>query len=222
LPSTPRWWTGSMVLKRIPLRVAFLVACWALLTATVPLFAQEQKASWSSSELFSNLNVGIGSPYGGLGLNAELGAGHFSSFLGLGYAPRRRLDTITIDPTFNYLLGFRYYFNVNSNVLYPRLGVSLGWVTNYYNERIGGDSYKQRVEGMSIQAGTQIVSADGFILSLDLSMSSRYVILNEDEHPYFYDFYIRPTLGVGLDIGRLGLKRNKRKTIKNDRIDPLN
>lgn len=171
---------------------------------------------------FMNLNAGFGIPYGGLGGNFELGIGHFSTFCGLGYAWERSIDSITIDPTVNYLLGFRYYFDVNSTIVFPRVGLSFGWVTNYYNENIGSQPYRQKAEGLSLHTGLQVYSTEGIVVNLDLVMSSKYVILNAEEHPHFYPFYIRPAIGIGIDLNSISFqRREKKKTIKNKEIDPL-
>lgn len=200
--------------------LALFIAC-AWTAFFLPAAAQDIEKQATSPELFSNINVGFGLPYGGIGLNAELGAGHFSSFAGFGFAPKRSIDTLTIKPTLNYLLGFRYYFDVKSNIIYPRIGAAFGWVTNYYNSKIGNESYSQKVNGLSIQVGTQFYSTEGVVLSIDLVMSSKYLIVSADSHPHFYSFYIRPAIGVGIDISGIKKKKKKAKTIKNDRIDPL-
>ena len=210
-----------MSLSRVLQPSSLLLLVSALSLVGSNLLAQEQTKTASASEMFMNGTIGFGIPYGGLGASFELGAGHFSSFAGLGYAPRRTIDTVVINATFNYLLGFRYYFDVNSDFIYPRIGLSFGWITNYYSERIGSESYKQKVEGLSLQVGTQFYSAEGFVLNLDLAMSSRHVILQEDMHPHFYTFYLRPAIGVGFDINSIGNRKKKSRTIKNERIDPL-
>ena len=59
-------------------------------------------------------------PYGGLGGNFELGAGHFSGFGAFGYAPKTSDGTAIIKASYNYQAGIRYYFDVGSKHPFPK------------------------------------------------------------------------------------------------------
>jgi len=159
-------------------------------------------------------------PYGGLGGNFELGAGHFSGFGAFGYAPKTSDGTAIIKASYNYQAGIRYYFDVGSNILFPRVGLGFGWITNYYDQRITLANYDQSVEGISLTTGIQVYSFEGFVFNFDLAMSSKLVITNPKTHPFFYGFYIRPCVGIGYDITRL-FSRKRSDTLKNKEINPF-
>ncbi len=180
--------------------------------------AQEQA---SESNRFINASGGFGNVYGGFGTNVEVGSGHVAVFGTCGYATDRVVDTIRLNATVNYQAGIRYYFNVGSEVLYPRIGIGYGWVTNYYNVKIGNNNYDQNVHGINAHIGTQVYSPEGFIFSFDLNFASKYAISMASRHPFFYTIYIRPNIGIGYDLTRL-FGRSQRKTlIKNKAINPF-
>ena len=170
---------------------------------------------------FVNISGGFGNIYGGYGTNAELGSGHFALYGTFGYANERVIDTIRLNSTFNYQLGLRYYFNVGSEVLFPRIGFGYGWVTNYYNEQIGNVKYDQTVFGINMHVGTQVYSAEGFIFSFDINVASKYTISNENRHPFFYSLYVRPNIGIGYDLTRLFSQSKHKRHIKNKAINPF-
>ena len=189
-----------------------------LFVISTPSSAQEQS---TESSTFVNASAGAGNIYGGFGINAEAGSGHLDGFGTLGYANERVIDTIRLNSSINYQVGLRYYFNIGSEVLYPRIGVGYGWVTNYYNANIGNDNYDQTVHGINAHIGTQVYSPEGFIFSFDLNFASKYAISMENTHPFFYNIYIRPNIGIGYDLTQL-FGESKRKTlIKNKAINPF-
>lgn len=201
---------------------SFLIWAGLLLILTfgvaTPGNAQEQS---TESSKFVNASGGVGNIYGGFGINAEAGSGHLAGYGTLGYANERVIDTIRLNSSINYQVGLRYYFNVGSEILYPRIGLGYGWVTNYYNANIGNDNYDQTVHGINAHLGTQVYSPEGFIFSFDLNIASKYTISMENTHPFFYNIYIRPNIGIGYDLTRL-FGRSKRKTlIKNKAINPF-
>jgi hypothetical protein len=159
--------------------------------------------SEGNSSFFANANGGFGMLYGGFGGNIEAGIGHFSGFVSVGYATARIYDTVTIQPSLNYQFGLRYYFDVGSDVLFPRVGIGYGWVTNYYDERLAGLDYDQHVEGISLHIGVQFYSMEGVVFNFDVGMSSKYAISQGDQHPFFYPLYVRPNVGIGYDLVRL-------------------
>jgi hypothetical protein len=173
-----------------------------------------------TSTYFASLSGGFGMMYGGLGANLEVGSGHFSGFGAFGYAPQTKDGTINIPASFNYQGGLRYSINIGSEFVYPRLGIGFGWVTNYYDSRIKMKSFDHHVEGITLHAGIQVYSNEGFVFSFDAGMGSKLTITNPNRHPHFYSFYIRPCIGVGYDVTRL-FKRKDGKKIKNDEINPF-
>jgi len=187
--------------------------------ASGPLLSQSTNAG-SSPSAYASISGGFGIIYGGFGGNAEFGYGHFAFNASTGYTTRRVVDNITIAPSVNWGLGLRYYFNVNSTAVYPRLGVGYGWITNYYNEAIGTASYDQSVYGLMLHAGTQVYSNEGIIFSFDLGMASKHAIARPFAHPHFYTFYLRPMIGVGFDLSRFWNKEDDSR-IKNRSIDPF-
>ena len=193
-----------------------LILSFIILTSS--LRAQEQT---SESVRFINASGGFGNIYGGFGANLEAGSGHLAAFGTAGYATARVIDTLLLNATTNFQIGLRYYFNVGSEVLFPRIGIGYGWVTNYYNAKIGNSSYDQTVHGINAHVGTQVYSPEGFIFSLDLNFASKYAISMGNNHPHFFTLYVRPNIGIGYDLTRL-FGRSKRKTlIKNKAINPF-
>jgi len=195
---------------------AFLISTWAGECA-----AQSSNNSSKGSSTFANLSAGFGMNYGGLGGNFELGTGHFSGFAALGYAPETFEGIIRIESSFNYQVGVRYYFNVGNEFIFPRIGAAFGWITNYYNQRIGAANYNQNVQGGSLQLGVQIISLEGFVFNFDAGMGTNAAIIKPKSHPHFYNFYIRPCIGIGYDLSRLFNKDRDAKRVKNKAINPF-
>lgn len=202
------------VLKMPVVRLICLVCC-----IFYSQIAYNQNSNNKEESTFGNVNFGVGSIYGGVGLNAEIGKKHISIFGSFGYAPERLVDEITLKPTWNYHTGFRYYFDIKHESIYPRAGVGFGWIANYYNTRIGPADYNQNVFGLASHVGLQFYSPAGLVISVDLLATARPFIVNVDQHPYFTKVYVRPTLGIGYDIQRLFKKRNK--SVQNKTIDPF-
>lgn len=198
------------------LALAFFHALLGL--AFLPSVAQQTSLG---SDPFYNINLGFGMPYGGLGLNGEYGKGHISFHAGFGYALRNKTDTIVIEDSWNWQVGARYYINVNSEVVFPRIGISYGWITNYYADRIGNTEYDQNVTGFSVHIGSQFYTLEGLVISVDLTGSSRVFIANVGTHPYFFDVYIRPAVGIGVDLHSLFSRGGDGKKIRNRAIDPF-
>ena len=171
------------------------------------------------AQYFASLSAGFGMMYGGLGANLEVGAGHFSGYGGFGYAPETNDGNVNIPSSINYQIGLRYSFDIGNQFIYPRIGVGFGWVTNYYDQRIKNKSYDHSVEGATVHAGIQVYSGEGFVFSFDAGMGSKLAITNQNMHPHFYPFYIRPCIGVGYDVSRLF--NQKTKKFKNDEINPF-
>jgi hypothetical protein len=182
-------------------------------------FSQSSNAEDGEQTVFANVNLGVGSIYGGIGLNSEVGYKHMSVFGSFGYAPERLVEEITIKSSWNYHTGVRYYFDINQEAVFPRAGLGFGWITNYYNTKIGSASYNQNVYGFSAHAGTQIYSHVGVVFSIDLVVTAQPFILNSDQHPHFQNLYLRPTIGIGYDLQRLFKKRTK--NVQNKTIDPF-
>ncbi|GAB5540026.1 MAG: hypothetical protein Salg2KO_21290 [Salibacteraceae bacterium] len=196
-------------------------SAWMIvLSLCLGLEAISQQSETNTVSYFANASGGLGMIYGGLGGNIEVGARHFSVFGAYGYAPQSSDLTITIPASYNYHFGLRYYANIGSPYIYPRIGVGFGWLSNYYNDRIGMSKYDHSVEGMSVQLGVQFYSAEGVVFSFDAGMGSKVLITNPNRHPYFFDFYIRPCIGIGYDIARLFDKERGNK-IRNKEISPF-
>lgn len=186
------------------------------------LFGQsDNEAGNTDPQFYSNVNGGFGMLYGGFGGNIEAGVGHFAGFGALGYATERTIDTVTIAPSVNYHAGIRYYFNVGSEVLFPRVGLGFGWIANYYNDRLGNDPLDQRVSGLSLHLGAQFFTFEGLVFNFDVAMGSRYAITRASDHPLFFPFYIRPCIGIGYELTTLFRKDASNKMIQNKEIDPF-
>ncbi|GAB4378329.1 MAG: hypothetical protein Kow0075_08130 [Salibacteraceae bacterium] len=194
--------------------MAFFVAC---AIAFLPALGQDDdKTGW-----FGSINAGFGMPYGGLGGNLEIGTGHYSVFAGWGYAPASADLNRSIPSSVNYTVGVRYYFDVGSEYFFPRIGLAAGWVTNYYHQAIGNQPYDSHVNGISGHIGVQVYSTEGVVFSFDASMSSNVVIFKSSSHPYFYPFYIRPSVGIGFDLVRIFTSKSERSPVRNKAINPL-
>lgn len=191
----------------------------ALLMLAASFLHSQSNENPEPAEYFASLSAGFGMIYGGLGGSLEVGAGHFSGFGAFGYAPKTSDGTVNIPSSFNYQIGMRYSFNVGNQYLYPRVGLGFGWITNYYDHRIKNKAYDHSVEGASLHLGVQVYSGEGFVFSFDAGMGSKLAITRPNRHPYFYNFYIRPCIGVGYDISRLF--KSSGKHIKNDEINPF-
>lgn len=214
--SLPRFIRES---RYIPGHIFIALSFCALFHFSLPSRAQNNTDE--ATDFYMNLNGGFGILYGGFGGNLEAGSGHFSGFGSLGYATRRVFDTITIVPSLNYQFGLRYYFDTGNEFIFPRVGLGYGWITNYYNENIGNLHYKQHVNGLILHLGLQFYTSEGLVFNFDLGMASKYAIANPESHPYFYTFYIRPTIGVGYDFTHLFSKSKKGKHIRNKEINPF-
>ncbi|MEZ4721314.1 MAG: hypothetical protein R2813_05485 [Flavobacteriales bacterium] len=196
-----------------------LISCSSILLVH-QINAQTTNSTKQNLDYFIAPALGFGMIYGGLGGTAELGYGHFSVYGSLGYAPRNSDNPVVIKNTINVQGGGRYYFDVGSDLIFPRIGFGYGWITNYYDERIGTAVYDQSVDGLSIHTGLQIYSEEGVIFNFDIAMSSNLVINNPSTHPYFFAFYIRPCIGVGYDVSR-AFNRKKSRRIQNKEINPF-
>lgn len=185
-----------------------------------PWWLQAQEEEQASSDFFASINAGLGMPYGGFGLQAEIGKEHIAAFAAFGHATAVRDIPVTIPATWNWQVGTRYYFNVGSEMIYPRAGFAVGWITNYYHDLIGAAVYNPSVYGPSAQLGLQIVSVHGIVVNLDAAMAAEAFIFDRPSHPHFYDFYIRPSVGIGYEISRLSLAR-KKKDLLNKEINPF-
>lgn len=182
--------------------------------------SQSTNETEATSLYFSNVSAGFGMLYGGLGGNFEIGVRHFSGFGAFGYAPKTTDGNAVIKPSYNFQAGLRYYLNVGSDIIFPRIGLGFGWITNYYDQRITLVKYDQNVQGLSVSTGLQVYSFEGFVFSFDLAMSSNLIITKPQTHPFFYGFYIRPCIGIGYDLTRIfGSQRSG--TIKNKEINPF-
>ncbi len=203
-------------------------ACqWRLLLlflGTIPIGALGQssnEAAAGSPNFYTNINAGFGLLYGGFGGNLEGGIGHFAGFGALGYATKRTYDTVTIKPSVNYHFGLRYYINVGSEALFPRIGIGYGWIANYYSPSIGNQLYDQNVKGLSLHLGAQFYTVEGLVFNFDVAMSSKLVIANADNHPSFFPFYARPCIGIGYDLTKLFRDDEGASRIRNKEIDPF-
>lgn len=183
-------------------------------------FGQTSDESSSSPSFFTNINGGFGLLYGGFGANLEGGIGHFAGFGALGYAPARVVDTTTIASSVNYHAGIRYYFDVGSNSIFPRVGLGYGWIANYISEG-SSPSMDQNVHGLSLHLGTQFYTLEGVVFNFDVTFSSRYVITSMDRHPDFFGLYVRPCIGIGYDLTRLFSGDEDEGKIRNREIDPF-
>lgn len=193
-----------------------------LLLLIFPLTGMGQSANEEGSPpAFTNLNAGFGMLYGGLGANAEAGYGHFSGYGAFGYAPANSKDGTTIKASLNYQFGLRYYINVGSDMLFPRVGLGMGWVTNYYDSRIGTRAYDQHVNGLTLHLGAQVYSEEGFVFNFDLGLGSKYTLLNPTKHPFFRTVYFGPNVGIGYDMSRIFNKNSKQDRVKNREINPF-
>lgn len=188
----------------------------------VLLFVQYSSAAQESNtpSVYSNLCAGLGMTYGGYGASAEAGIKHFSAFASFGYAPPTVDGLVIIDPSFNYHFGMRYYLNVGSNLIFPRVGLSYGWITNYYDQRIGNRNYLQTVDGLCGQIGVQFYSTEGIVVNFDLAMSGAALVTHQSVHPYFFNFYLRPCIGIGYDLSRI-YNRDRGERIRNNEISPF-
>jgi hypothetical protein len=203
-------------MTKLRLRLTLLLLLFSQLIIAQSSNDQKQEPS----NIYANANIGFGLLYGGYGLHAEIGKKHLGCFAGFGYATERQVDNITLKPSINYHAGLRYYFDVNSEVVFPRVGLGFGWITNYYNEKIGNQLYDQSVYGLSAQVGAQFYAASGIVVNFDIAMSSSAVILSPQTHPHFFGFYARPCIGIGYDLQRI-FKTKKPKSVQNKEINPF-
>ncbi|MEX2595429.1 MAG: hypothetical protein WEC59_00760 [Salibacteraceae bacterium] len=204
----------------ISLKLSIIVFAQIVLISNGNL-AKAQSSDKSSPVVFTNANLGFGLLYGGFGGNLEIGRGHFSAFLSTGYATKRVVDNTTISPSVNFSGGLRYYFDVKSDVIYPRFGIGYGWITNYYSDGLMTSDYDQNVHGLSAHIGTQVYSTEGLVFNFDIGMATKHAITNSQNHPNFFPFYIRPNIGIGFDLTRLFSKEGKTRHVKNNPIDPF-
>jgi len=121
----------------------------------------------------------------------------------------------------NYHFGVRYYFNVNNEYIYPRIGLGYGWLTNYHPDDGSVADYDQTVHGLSLHLGVQFYSQEGLVISLDAAIGTKYAITRPETHPGFYNVYVRPTIGIGYDLTRLLSKGERKRRIQNSTIDPF-
>jgi len=169
---------------------------------------------------FANLNAGFGQTYSGLGLNGEYGKDPFGISISFGYQWKQKFDDILLDESFNWAVGLRYYIKVGNEMVYPRVGLQFGWVTNYYDARIEDNPYEPEVYALSGQLGVQVYSQRFFIFNLDLFVTPEFTVLDLEDHPHFYPYLIRPAIGIGLDLTQF--LSSLKKTEKNQKNKPIN
>lgn len=174
--------------------------------------------------LYNTLKVGLGVPYGGLGLNYEYGIHRYSIYGGFGYRWSRGTIQITpfpnapdstidfrIEDSFNYGGGFRFHLRNNEEELQPRIGIYAGWVGNYYDRRIGLDNYNHSVYGLALTVGADFYT-EKLIFDLDgILVPAGDFIFNASEHPFYSRTLFKLSLGVGLDLGDIFVLRKRKK-----------
>lgn len=193
------------------------LAIFLLTLAFVQGICQEEN---SEAGMYSNLSAGFGVNYGGFGINAEAGYKHVSIFACAGYAPKRSLDLHTIPSSINFNGGLRYYIKTKSDIVFPRVGANFGWITNYYSDSLYNKPYSPHASGVSVHTGVQVYSNSGIVFSLDLVGSSRLLLFNQAKHPHFFTVYVRPSIGIGIDLNQI-FSGERSKTIKNEELNPL-
>jgi len=200
------------------MRIGRIVTLIGFLIGAHPFTGSAQEGS--SVNYFANVSAGFGMIYGGLGGHAEVGMKHFAVYGAFGHAPKSSDINYTIPSSNNYHFGLRYYANVGSQYIFPRVGIGYGWLSNYYNQKIGTDPYDHSVEGLSLQLGLQFYSYEGLVFSFDAGMGSKVLISNPSSHPHYFDFYIRPCIGIGYDIARI-FNKDRTKRLRNQEITPF-
>lgn len=184
---------------------------------------------------FAHFFLGTGTLYGGhFGSNLEIGQGNFSVYATAGFSVRRKfrneripflssspstgsdVDTsiITIPSSFNYALGARYRFNYIPRFnMVPRIGMQLGWIKNYYDDRILLNNYEPRVYGFSYHLGIEIQAP--VLINIDAILVPKFGVLQAETHPYFPKFFVALNAGIGYPIHKL-LPERKFRHIRRD------
>jgi len=160
------------------------------------------------------LKIGKGVNFGGYGLNTEFRKNKFSVQLFGGYNPERVLDSVIVKDSYNFGLNSFYYFFDSKSPIKPKIGIHLGWLNNYYNEKIGHNKYNQNVYGLALIPGLEF--GDGIVrFGLNLIIDPGFAIIDKKNHPYYTDaFYFSSSFGMGIDIVGLNKFIKTHKVLK--------
>lgn len=168
-----------------------------------------------SANYFDKLFVvkgGKGTAYSGYGLNAEYRKSHLASYVCIGFSPHyTTTNNILIDESYNFGFGTNYYFFDIRSSFKPFLGIHLGWLNNYYNEKIGFDNYSPYVYGGAAKAGIE-VSENFLHFGFSLTVDPGFAILDRSKHPYYSsNFHISTNIGFGINLYQLSSLTKKKK-----------
>lgn len=159
-----------------------------------------------------HLKGGYGISYSGYGANVEWRNRRIGAGFTAGYLPKQKYEFATLSPSFQYSIFGMYYLNNNSKNWKPRIGMSIGWVNRYYDNRIGSDKYDANVYSAALTSGFQYQYKRTYF-NFDLNTfygSLKFPFFN---NPYFQEkIYVSPSVGIGYQLGNL----NRRMNIKVD------
>ncbi|MDP4267169.1 MAG: hypothetical protein Q8880_07025 [Bacteroidota bacterium] len=191
-----------------------------LLSAILSFFSfvylySQQSDQGNREDFFLLSKIGRGIPYGGYGINLESGIKNISGYITLGYETSRA----RIPESHNYGIGIRYYDNVN-DYFNTRYGINIGWVNNYFDERLDTISYNSNVYGASIMLGGEFFT-NFFLFDFDITLSPSFLIFNPDSHPYYRN-YIALSAGLGFNLGVIKFKGKKKNIIEKKEIPQIN
>ncbi len=159
-----------------------------------------------------NIHGGIGVPLSGIGLSGEL-RNHRVGFYGSsGYLYPIKTEQHTVSQSFNFGAGTYFYFNKIARNWQPKVGLHAGWLNNYYDERIGTESYKASVYGLSFLGAFEFHS-NWMYLNLGLCVDPGNMLFEKEKHPYYNSgqkLFISPFVSIGTSMGDL-VQKNKQK-----------
>ncbi|OFX18291.1 MAG: hypothetical protein A2033_17740 [Bacteroidetes bacterium GWA2_31_9] len=166
---------------------------------------------------------GRGTAYSGYGINAEYRKNHLANYLCIGYSPHyTTTNGLQINESYNFGFGTNYYFFDIRSSFKPFLGIHLGWLNNYYNEKIGFEPYSPFVYGSALKAGVEI-SENLLHFGFSFTIDPGFAILDKSKHPYYdSNFHLSANVGFGINLYQLQSFIKKKKKKDKDTVNEAN
>ena len=195
-----------------------------IILVVITNFCFSQGANYFDKTLV--IKGGKGNAYGAYGINAEFRKKHLANYLCIGYSPKyTTTNNIQIDKSYNFGFGINYYFFDIRSSLKPFAGIHLGWLNNYYNEKIGFEPYSPIVYGGAAKAGIE-VSENVMHFSISASLDPGFAILDNSKHPFYSsNFHFSLNIGFGINLYQLPSfikKKNKKDKIIDSNEEKVN
>lgn len=164
---------------------------------------------------YVNAKAGQGINFGGKGIVIEYRYKHFGIGAGMGYMSKQYIYDHNVTSSFNYGMNGRYYYYKKSGNWQVYTGISAGWLNNYYFPEIGEKKYNSIVYGIAAILGVEI-REELLNVEVGLSIDPGKITFKPETHPYYNNlWYIKPNVGIGINLYALHSKFKLIKSFKN-------